>query len=86
MAAYQVEFRGSAKRELFRLDVQMRQRVVAAIDELADQPRPVGMRKLAGADQTYRIRIGEYRVIYTIDDARRAITIDRVRHRSDAYR
>jgi mRNA interferase RelE/StbE len=56
MAAYQVDFRGSAKRELFRLDLQMRERVVAAIDDLADQPRPVGMRKLAGDDGDLDVR------------------------------
>jgi mRNA interferase RelE/StbE len=86
MADYQVDFRGSAKRELYRLDRQMLERVVAAIDELKNQPRPVGMRKLVGTEHTYRIRVGDYRVINTIDDAHRAVTIERVRHRSDAYR
>jgi mRNA interferase RelE/StbE len=86
MAAYQLEFRGSAERELYRLDRQMLERAIAAIDALGDQPGPVGSRKLAGAEHTYRIRVGDYRVVYTIDDAGRTVTIERVRHRSDAYR
>jgi mRNA interferase RelE/StbE len=86
MANYQIEFRSSANRELSRLDRQVLRRVVAGIDALGDQPRPAGVRKLAGVDHTYRIRIGEYRVVYTIDDDRKMVSIDRVRHRSDAYR
>jgi mRNA interferase RelE/StbE len=86
MAAYQVEFRSSADRELSRLDRQMLARVVAAIDELGEQPRPPGVRKLAGAEHTYRIRVGDYRIVYTIDDATKVVTVERVRHRSDAYR
>ncbi len=86
MAIYRVDFRGSAQRELDRLDRQIIARVIEAIDRLGEQPRPIGVRKLAGADNTYRVRVGEYRIVYTIDDSRQIVTIDRVRHRSDAYR
>ncbi len=86
MANYQVEFRSSANRELSRLDRQVLGRVIAAVDALGEQPRPSGVRKLAGVEHTYRIRVGEYRVVYTIDDAAKIVSIDRVRHRSDAYR
>ena len=86
MASYQIEFRGSAERELHRIDPQMIPRVVAAVRALAEEPRPSGIRKLAGSEQAYRIRIGDYRVVYTVDDRQRIVSVDRVRHRKDAYR
>jgi mRNA interferase RelE/StbE len=86
MASYRVEFRGSAERELRRADRQMVPRIVAAVDALAEQPRPPGTRKLAGAEHTYRIRIGDYRVVYTVDDSQAIVSIERVRHRREAYR
>lgn len=73
MATYRVELRSSADRELSRLDQQMIERLVPAIEALGEQPRPVGVRKLAGAERTYRIRVGDYRVVYTIDDARKVV-------------
>ena len=86
MATYQVELRGSADRELSRVGREVVGRLIQAIDSLGEQPRPVGVRKLAGADHTYRIRVGDYRIVYTIDDARKLVIVERVRHRSDAYR
>lgn len=86
MASYQIEFRGSAERELHRIDPQMISKIVAAVRALADEPRPPGTRKLAGSEQAYRIRVGDYRVVYTVDDRHRIVSVDRVRHRKDAYR
>jgi len=86
MASYRVEFRGSAERELHRVNRQMVPRIIAAIDELADQPRAPGTTKLSGAEHTYRIRVGDYRVVYTIDDSQKLISVERVRHRKEAYR
>ena len=60
-------------------------RIFGAIRELAAEPRPRGSRKLAGDDAPYRIRIGDYRVIYEVDDVTREILVTRVRHRKDAY-
>ena len=56
------------------------------IELLATNPRPAGCRKLEGAEDLWRIRIGDYRVIYSVDDARRIVDVSAVRHRSDAYR
>jgi mRNA interferase RelE/StbE len=61
-------------------------RVIPRIEALADPPRPVGSRKLQGENNLWRIRVGEYRVIYSVDDRRRLIDITAVRHRSEAYR
>ncbi len=86
MASYRVEFHGSVERELYRIAPQMVPRIMEAIRGLADDPRPSGTRKLAGSEQAYRIRIGDYRVVYTVDDEQKMVSIDRVRHRRDAYR
>ena len=86
MASYRVEFRGSAERELHRIDQQMVPRIMEAIRGLAEEPKPSGTRKLAGSEQAYRIRVGDYRVVYTVDDDEKTVSIDRVRHRREAYR
>ncbi|MFO0828728.1 MAG: type II toxin-antitoxin system RelE/ParE family toxin [Phycisphaerales bacterium] len=87
MARYELLIKPSAGRELARLGTkQDRQRIVTAIRGLAEQPRPVGCEKLAGADDLYRIRIGDYRVVYEILDAELVITVVKVGHRRDVYR
>lgn len=86
MAEYGVNFRRSADKDLRRLDAATERRVVRAIEELARQPRPSGCRKLVGSENAFRIRIGDYRVIYTVEDAVREIVVESVRHRREAYR
>ncbi len=61
-------------------------RVMAAIDALSDEPRPSGVKKLVGSELTYRIRVGDYRVVYSIEDRMLLLLIQRIRHRSDVYR
>ena len=60
-------------------------RILAVIHNLAAEPHPVGSHKLVGSEAEYRIRIGDYRVIYSVDEAGQAIDIHRIRHRKDAY-
>ena len=86
MDEYALRFARAARRELEALDMAMVQRLFASIERLAREPRPRGCRKIRGADNLWRIRIGDYRVLYTIDDQARIIDILAVRHRSDAYR
>ncbi len=64
----------------------MARRIIWRIEALASNPRPPGCVKLRGADDLWRIRVGDYRVIYSIDDGARIVDISAVRHRSDAYR
>ncbi len=85
MNGYVVEFVRSARKELEALPARVVRRVLWAIGELEDEPRPHGTTKLAGSEDTYRIRVGQYRVIYEVDDEARAVLITRVRHRKDAY-
>jgi mRNA interferase RelE/StbE len=83
---YSVLIKPSARKELEAVDLKKdRQRIVAAILSLADDPRPSGCRKLSGRDK-YRIRCGDYRVVYSVQDVVLVVTIVRVGHRSDVYR
>lgn len=83
---YDVTFARSARKELERLNRPLRERVFSSIERLSSNPRPTGCKKLEGADDLWRIRIGDYRVIYSVDDARRIVDVSAVRHRADAYR
>jgi mRNA interferase RelE/StbE len=86
MAIYQVIFARSAARELSRLDRHVAERVLRATEKLAADPRPVGCAKLTGSQNDWRIRVGDWRVLYTIDDAARVVDVAAVRHRREAYR
>ncbi len=88
MALYAVSFRRSAEKDLQRLDKAVRGRVLEVVEELGGNPRPWGLRKMQGRrrDDAYRIRVGDYRVIYTVDDGAKAVTVERVRHRREVYR
>jgi mRNA interferase RelE/StbE len=61
-------------------------RVVETIQSLANDPRPPGCRKLSGSKNDWRIRVGDYRILYEIADAVRVVRVNRVRHRREAYR
>jgi len=86
MDSYTINLASSVNRDLRKVERQAVSRITAAIDALGDEPRPNGSRKLVGSLHTYRIRVGEYRVIYAVDDDAREIVVERVRHRKDAYR
>ena len=85
MASYSVRITRSAEKEVARLPAAIRRLVVSRIQALATDPRPHGSQKLADDDK-YRIRQGNYRIVYTIQDAIVTVTVVRVAHRSDAYR
>ena len=86
MATFQIEWKNSALRELTRLDRKIIPRVISAVESLSTDPFPSGVRKLQGSDNTYRVRVGQYRIVYEIFQAKIVIVIIRVRHRKDAYR
>jgi mRNA interferase RelE/StbE len=85
VARYRVEIKRSAEREIAALPDAVRRLVVRRILALADDPRPHGSQKLAGDDK-YRLRQGDWRIVYTIDDDVVTVTVVRVAHRSDVYR
>ena len=87
MAKYRVYIKRSASRELEAVAQKIdRQRLTARIQALARAPRPSGCEKLAGYDDRYRVRQGDYRVVYAVDDAQRIVTIFKIGHRREVYR
>lgn len=84
---YSLEFRPAALRALRKLDAETAARVCGVLTLLAREPRPPGTRKLSGRD-AYRVSVGSYRIIYTIDDSQRivVVVVVVVGHRSDVYR
>ncbi len=82
---HEVRIGRSAAKELESLPDHVIDRVAAKIDSLSKQPRPSGCKKLQGADDLWRVRVGDYRIIYVIDDTQSIVEIRVVRHRKDAY-
>jgi mRNA interferase RelE/StbE len=86
MDSYRIEFTRSATKDLRAIDRQWIPRIISAVEALADDPMPSGCKKVVGSDYTYRIRVGDYRVVYDVHNAKLAVSIIRVRHRRDVYR
>ena len=87
MSKYEIEFLNTARRSLRRLSKSNQKRVVSAIEELADNPRPLGYTQLSGtSDRRYRIRIGDYRIVYKIEDNILLVLIVNIGHRREIYR
>lgn len=86
MSRYRVEFTTAAARELRKLDPRVRARILTQIGALEEDPRPEGCRKLVGEENAWRIRIGDYRVLYEVVDRIVTVTVFRVAHRGEVYR
>ena len=82
---YALKIKRSAERDLRRLPRPIFLRFNHQILALRQEPRPAGIRKLKGKFEGWRVRVGDYRIIYQIDDSARIVTIVRVRHRRDVY-
>lgn len=85
MGKYRIFIRKSAAGELARIPKKSLRRIVEQIRSLGEEPRPRGNEKLS-ARERYRIRQGDYRVVYSIDDAARTVEIFKIGHRSEVYR
>ena len=85
MASYSLEIKRSAAKELAQLPPKDRGRIVMRIQALAEEPRPVGAEKLSGQER-YRIRQGDYRILYEIEDQVLRIIVVKIAHRRDVYR
>lgn len=86
MRTYTVRYKQSTQKELERLPAKIVERIRAAIRDLADDPRPHGSIKLKDYENTYRIRVGSYRVVYEIYDDVVVVLIVQIAHRKDVYR
>lgn len=83
---YQIEIKRDAQRTIKRLPRPLLRRITAAIEDLAAEPRPHGCKKLAGLDNHYRIRVGDWRISYAVYDDRLLVLVVEVSPRGDAYR
>jgi mRNA interferase RelE/StbE len=84
--SYRIEFTPSAARAFRKLPGPIQGRVTPKIDALASDPRPHGVEKMGGHENRYRVRVGEYRVIYVISDRPRLVTVAVIGHRREVYR
>lgn len=82
---YSVELETKAKKEFFKLSVETQKLLAAVIDDLSKNPRPIGAKKLVG-QEGYRVRQGNFRVLYTIHDKTKTVRIYRIGDRKDIYR
>jgi len=83
---YRIEFVNQSAKQFRTLPVQIQEQLKAKIDALSTNPRPYGVTKLTGEDDLYRIRSGDYRIIYTIQDRQLLILVVKIGHRRDVYR
>ena len=86
MASYRIEWKQSARKELKKLQKKAIVRILQAVETLSDNPHPPGSRKLYGAEYTYRHRLGNYRIIYSVYSDILTIEIVKVGHRREIYR
>lgn len=83
---FDVYLERTAEQDLKRLPVDIFGRIIERVASLAGEPRPSGCRKIVGSRSDWRIRVGQYRVIYEIDEKANAVRVMRVKHRREAYR
>jgi mRNA interferase RelE/StbE len=84
--AYRVQIKAPALKSLKKISEPDQSRIMRRIDALAEDPRPAGVKKLQGADDLYRLRLGDYRVIYQVQDDILLVLVVRVGHRKEIYR
>jgi mRNA interferase RelE/StbE len=84
--SYEIQIKASALKAIKKLERRIRERVVARIVELADDPRPRGSTKLSGPESFYRVRVGDYRIIYEVKADALVVLVLKVGHRRDVYR
>ncbi len=86
MESFSIQWRNSTKKDIRNLPRQEVPRIIDAAVELANNPMPNGSQKLAGSERTYRIRVGDYRIVYEVFAESHIVEIQRIRHRKDVYR
>jgi mRNA interferase RelE/StbE len=85
VSSYRVALTASAEKELHRLPAKVVARIMPRLEHLASAPRPAGCKKLKGGDKEWRIRVGDYRIVYVIDDTARTVDVTRIAHRREVY-
>ena len=83
---YEVVLSPKAEKQLDELPTPLRRRITEAIEGLESKPRPHGVKKLTGAENLWRIRVGDFRIVYTIEDDRLIVLVVKIGHRREIYR
>ena len=86
MGSYRIELTRSAEKDLRRIDRSQTATIYAALERLEQEPRPHGVKKLVGANRIYRFRVGDYRLVYEIEDDVLVVLVIRIAHRKDVCR
>jgi len=84
--AFRIEWKKSTRKDFRKLPPSTTDRIVEAVENLAENPFPHGVEKLSGSEHAYRIRLGDYRIVYEVVTELKLVEIQRVRHRKDVYR
>jgi mRNA interferase RelE/StbE len=84
--SYTVTFRASADKSLDKMQASLRRRIIAKTESLGQQPRPAASKKLVGGGNLWRLRVGDWRIVYAIDDTAKRVDIRIVAHRREVYR
>jgi mRNA interferase RelE/StbE len=84
--AFRIEWKKSTRKDLRKLPSVTVDKIIGAVEGLAENPFPHGVEKLSGSEHAYRIRLGDYRVVYEVVAESKLIEVQRVRHRKDVYR
>ena len=84
--AFRIEWKKSTRKDLRKLPSSAADRIIEAVENLAENPFPHGVEKLSGSEHAYRIRLGDYRIVYEVVTQSKLVEIQRVRHRKDVYR
>jgi mRNA interferase RelE/StbE len=85
MASFKVTFKASVAKDFKKLDRLAAHRIIKVIESLQNNPFPNASKKLVGSEHAFRIRVGDYRVVYIVNKDDREVEIQRVRHRKDVY-
>ena len=86
MGLFRIDLKGSTDHDLKRIDKQYIPRILKAIESLVENPFSVQSKKLKDSESCYRLRVGDYRVIYQVDQENKTVVIYHIRHRKDAYK
>jgi mRNA interferase RelE/StbE len=84
--AFRIEWKKSTRKDLRKLPSAAVDKIIEAVESLAENPFPHGVEKLSGSEHAYRIRLGDYRIVYEVVAESKLVEIQRVRHRKDVYR
>ena len=85
MGFFRIKYRSSFEKEIRSVPKEFTNTIAVRIDSLAQNPFPPDCKKLAG-EESYRIRVGDYRIVYTVDTKEKIVVVERVKHRKDVYR